>query len=298
MIFGQSSGSKDKGGAKTVDADRSRFVDDIPANIVRTIDKTSQEGGGAGYGGRGGKYGSGSSGSGGSGRSGGSKYGGGSSGSSYAAAQSYGGGGGNGGRGGGVSRRGRGSAPEPERDPTMDFMTELSNDISRQTSARRSPGGGGYGSAYGNASGRGRQQSPRGGVYGGGGGRAGGRGGRSYYESERSRDAGVFMEKRNAVEKAKYPVPVVSDGGKRMARDSGEGVDTSWAAKLARTSPVAPELPPGVSVGAKVRRHGGGSSPVRHVGEVALSFFLCAAEPLHPARSWCLFILSRMFREW
>ncbi|CAM9844803.1 unnamed protein product [Scytosiphon promiscuus] len=70
------------------------------------------------------------------------------------------------------------------------------------------------------------------------------------------------MEKRNAAEKAKYPVPALRDGGKRMARDSGEGVDTSWAAKLSRASPAAPELPPGVFVGAKV------SHPIHGPGQV------------------------------
>ncbi|CAN0420907.1 unnamed protein product, partial [Hapterophycus canaliculatus] len=54
MIFGQPSG-----GAKTVDADRSRFLDDIPPSIVRTIDKTMKGGGGTGYGGKGAEFGGG-----------------------------------------------------------------------------------------------------------------------------------------------------------------------------------------------------------------------------------------------
>lgn len=261
MVFGQQSWGKDKsgGGAQTVDSDRSRFLDDIPATIVRTIDKTAGGGGSGVQGARNGAYG-------GSGRGGGKSesfqrrgaYGGGGGGG----APAYGGGGYGAGRG--ASKRGRGgiAEAEPERDPTMDFLTELSNSVSREVGAQRSRGGaagggggGGYGSGYPGTNGETRYgEGSRGGVGRGAGyGGRGGGGGRGSYESESSRDARVFMEKRDKAEKARYPVPALRDGGKRMARDSGEGVDTSWAAKLTSVAPNAPKLPPGVVVGAQVR---------------------------------------------
>lgn len=262
MVFGQSWG-KDKGGATTVDSDRSRFLDDIPRNIVRTIDKTTSGGGGSGvhearnrntHGGGGG------------GRGGGGRGGSGRMASFQGRDVRVGGGGGGGTRAGrGASRRGLGggaSAPEPERDPTMDFLTELSNSASREALSQRSRtggvGGGGYGSRYPGADGGARYDAgSRGGGGGSGGGYGGGGGGRSY-ESQSSRDAGVFMEKRDKAEKARYPVPALRDGGKRMARDSGEGVDISWASKLASAAPKVPELPPGVVIGAQVRSRSSG----------------------------------------
>ncbi|CAN0070135.1 unnamed protein product, partial [Ectocarpus fasciculatus] len=246
MVFGQSWGKRDKTGAQIMDADRSRFLDDIPRNIVRTIDKTTGGGGirpgGAGAGNRRGAYG------GGDGRSQSSQRRG-----DYGASPSYGGGGGGGRRG--AARGGRGVS-EPESDPTMDFMTELSNDISRQATARRSPGG--YTSGYGN-SGQGGGGRRAGNGYGGGGGRGRG-GGAGSYASERNGDARVFMEQRKKVESAKYPVPALTDGGRRLARESGEGVDTSWAAKLVNAKPGTPGPPRGVVVGAQVTHptHGRG----------------------------------------
>lgn len=235
MVFGQSWGKMDKTGAQIMDADRSRFIDDIPRNIVRTIDKTGGGGGGvgpgAGAGSRRGAYGGG-------GRSPGSQRR-----DEYGASPAYGGGGG--GRRG-AARGGRGVSG-PESDPTMDFMTELSNDISRQATARRSPGG--YTSGYGNS---GRGGGGRRAGYGDGVGR--GRAGGGSYASERNGDARVFMEQRKKVESAKYPVPALTDGGRRLARESGEGVDTSWAAKLVNAAPETPRPPRGVVVGAQVRR--------------------------------------------
>lgn len=161
MVFGQTWGKRDKTGAQIMDADRSRFLDDIPRNIVRTIDKTGggSVGAGAGAGSRRGAYG------GGGGRSQSSQRR-----SEYGASPAYGGGGGGGGGRREAARGGRGVS-EPESDPTMDFMTELSNDISRQATARRSPGG--YVSGYGNS---GRGGGGRRAGYGDGGGRRGGGG--------------------------------------------------------------------------------------------------------------------------
>eukprot|EP00752_Nemacystus_decipiens_P014939 g13298.t1 len=261
MVFGQSLG-KDKRGAQTVDSERSRFLDDIPANIVSIIDKTALGNGSGVEGARNRVY---------VGKDGRSE--------SVQRRVAYGGGGGSaspsGGGGYGIEREvstrgGSGAAAEePERDPTMDFLTELSNSVSREAQAQRSRAGGvarggGYSSGYPSTNGGNRYGEGGGGggvrraEYGVGG---GGGGGRSY-ETKSSRTARIFKEKRDKAVKARYPVPDLRDGGKRLARDSGEEVDISWAAKMVSAAPEAPELPPGVVVGAQV------SHPIHGPGQV------------------------------
>ena len=70
-----------------------------------------------------------------------------------------------------------------------------------------------------------------------------------------ARDARVFKEIRNELEMKRYPVPVVKDRGARLAEESGEGIDTSWAAKLvnSQTTDIS-LLAAGVRVGAQVKR--------------------------------------------
>lgn len=72
------------------------------------------------------------------------------------------------------------------------------------------------------------------------------------------RDAKVFQEIRDKLAMEQYPVPAVRDGGAKLAEESGENIDMSWAAKLWGSEGTAGNslelLPAGVQVGAQARK--------------------------------------------
>lgn len=72
------------------------------------------------------------------------------------------------------------------------------------------------------------------------------------------RDAKVFQEIRDKLAMERYPVPVVRDGGAKLAEESGENIDMSWAAKLWGSEGTVGNslelLPAGVRVGAQARK--------------------------------------------
>lgn len=72
------------------------------------------------------------------------------------------------------------------------------------------------------------------------------------------RDAKVFQDIRDKLTRKRYPVPAVRDDGAKLAEESGENIDVSWAAKLLGsegTADISLELlSAGVRVGAQARK--------------------------------------------
>ena len=65
----------------------------------------------------------------------------------------------------------------------------------------------------------------------------------------------MFQEARDKNEVAQYAIRAERDGGASLARDAGEDIDTSWAAKLADKPPLnsGAALAPEIVIGAEVR---------------------------------------------
>lgn len=166
-----------------------------------------------------------------------------------------GGGKGAAGRGARTWSRGDVAAAQPQRGTPKDSLTKLSNNAPRQALARSSSGAGGTGGVYGSGhdaiggvryvpSNGGRAKLDTGYV---------GAGGRPN-ESESSRDQRSFKKRRHhQTENARYLATSLRDGRKRVAMDSGEGVDTPWPAKLFCAVLTAQESSPGGVVGTHVR---------------------------------------------
>lgn len=236
-------GSKDE--ITVVDSHPCRFLGDIPGGIVRTIDATAARGIGPGIG---------------NGRAGPVQHrGGGGRGRDpdvAGGALAYGGGGkGAAGRGARRWSRGDVAAAQPQRGTTKDSLTKLSNNAPSQALASSSSGAGGAGGVYSSGhdaiggvryvpSNGGRGKLDTGYV---------GAGGRSS-ESESSRDERSFKQRRHhQSENARYLATSLRDGRKRLAMDSGEGVDTPRPAKLFSTALTVQESSPGGVVGTHVR---------------------------------------------
>lgn len=249
MLFGGGGGS----GARREESEPSNFLDDIPVDIVKYIDKTTP---GAKTRGASTARGTGFSSRGGGRRkatavaSGAQRY---QSRSATTGQRVYDGDKAKAGRrdGGGGGR---------EEHP-LDFTTEMFQDVrplgtgtgvrpasvsTRRKSVSvlqgRTRGTHGYSGGYGGATGGSHGYSGRENLE-----------GRPIGEglSEGERRMQAFREARSREAKHRYPTsPVVRDGGVRQGRDAGgAGIDTSWAAKLADT-PTTSVF--GVCVGAKV----------------------------------------------
>lgn len=251
-------------GARVEESDPSPFLEDIPRDLIRTIDK-STPGHVPGWSSRG---------SGGSDR--GVRVGGAGGGgrTPHGAAAN---------RSKGDSRPGS-AEPRRSKPDALDVTTAMFSDISPETLRRAgaSPpnryaryggggggsgrdGDGGYGSMY-SGGGRGDRFSSNSGRGSGrhtgrgrgrasfdGGGGGGGRDGGPSRESDETRERRRLQQQvRDEAEKTRYPVRALRDGGARLAKDSGEGIDTSWAAKLRESTHGGQGLPSGVRVGAQV----------------------------------------------